>query len=398
MMREDGSIQSANTPAWNARYSVTNFGLHRGVVRDIVYIDDETNDSGNGSPNEVLYIIQGVGGPLDGQIFKNARLKYNLGGFANYEQVVLKKTEGLTGLDPSSLLALADPSISNLSTFNGDVIYFEFLHGDLHMPVITGFAQHQKAPPGASSDEGQVFSRKFNGITTSIDADGVYTWIKDNGAFLPVGANSVDPAYPLINQFSPFPGMEEAVRVSLDNQYNFEFSFPLLGLALSVSGLQDSIALATSAGAAWTLSGLTDSFQVATLIGTSLSVNGLTDTFSGLSASGAGITVSGLQDSVSLQTASGHSVLLNATGVALASAAGDSLSLGFGVTTLITGLGSYINAGALISVGNSAGSAFSVLADLLQALTTEAPAGFGAPLVNLATYIQLLAKIKTIAE
>jgi len=401
MIRDDGSVRSANS-TWNTRFQARDYGLYRGVIKDVIYIDDDRNSSGGPTPaNEVLYNVMIVGGERDGQIFANARVMKTLGGFDNWEEVILKKTEGLSGLDHSNLLAAVDPHLRQLRSLSGDVVYIQFLNGVTNMPVIVGLGHHQVAEMEATADQGQRFRRKFNGIQTEIDKDGMWTFSKDNGAFLPAGINPRQLLYPFINQFSVFPGQQLAVVATLDNQYNFLLKYNPLGLNVSISGLSDEFVFTTSSGASLALRGAaTDAFSVATLVGTAINVTGTSDAIALTTAVGTAITVTGTSDTISLATKAGHALTMAAaSGVALANAAGSSVNLpadGSVALTSATQAFLKLDPAGFVKLGNAAGDALAVLADLLQALTTEAPAGFGAPLVGLPKYIELLTKIKLI--
>ncbi len=400
MLRGDGSVKSANLPTWDNRYQVRDFGLYRGVVNGTVYPEDDNNDSGRGSPNEVLYNVMIVGGDRDGQIFPNARVLRGLGGFTNFEEVTLKHLEGVTKADPASIIALGDFPISSIPEFNGDVIYIQFLNGDTNMPVIVGMGYHQKAEAEASAEEAPRYRRKFNGIYTEITRDGEYTWSKDNGAFVPVLPNPDDPKYPFVSQFAPLPGQEDAVTVTLDNEYNLRLEYKL-GLFVSIKGTDDVFELATTSGSSVKLSGGTeDSFQATTVTGTGVVVSGGTaDSINLTTAAGAEISVNGASDSLTLANKAGNSVEIKAAGIQASTADGNSLSMTSGAIELGSGGQAklVLDKTGFIQLGNSGGDVLKdVLQELLKALLTEMPAGYGAPLVNASTYAQLLAKCQLI--
>jgi hypothetical protein len=364
MIRDDGSIRSAHIPSWNKPYQVRDYGLYRGVVREVIYLDHENNDSGVGTPNEVVYTVMIVGGDRDGQIFSNARLIRGLGGFSNFEEVTLKAVEGATKSDPTSILAAGDPTISFTPTFNGDVIYIQFLDGDLNMPVITGLGYHQKAEPEATSSDGPRYRRKFNGVYTQISKDGEFTWSKDNGSFVPVLTNPKDPLYPFISQFAPLPGQEEAIKVSLDNQYNLKLEF-LPGLNAAISGLEDQLAFNTALGTKVSIIGKsTDSVLLATAIGTAVNIEG------------------GSKDSITLTTNTGATAALANGEVKLESAGKAGLTL---------------TKEGFVKLGNSSVDVIKdILQELIKSLATATYSGFGAPGSNVADLAQLLGKLQPI--
>lgn len=399
MNRNDGSINSVNNPTWSNRYEVRDYGLYKGVIRDILYTDDDRNNSGGGKQNEVLYSVMAVGGDRDGQLFDNARVLRGLGGFDNWEEINLKSTEGISRLDPASIAAIGDPSINRIDKLGGDVVYFQFLNGDIHMPVIVGMGKHQSDDQTESAeDEGPKYAKRYNGIKTTISKDGEFAWTKDNGLWVPIFPNINDPLMPFINQFAPLVGQEEAVSITLGNKYDFKFEY-LLGLNVTIDGLTDEIAFNTTAGAAYTLSGLKDSFVVGTTVGTGLEVSGLTDSISLTTAVGAAVSIDGLSDEISLSTTGGASVTIStASGISVEDVLGDSLELATGAVTLKNATGAKLafDQAGFIKLGNNTGDALQILGELLQTLSTETAAGFGAPLTSVALYAQLLIKLKLI--
>lgn len=401
MRRDDGSIRSANDPVWDNMYLIRDHKLYRGVIREVIYTDDERNNSGgNSDPNEVVYNLMVIGGDRDGQLFNNARLMRSLGGFSNFDEIVLKATEGLTKADPTSLLGQTDPSLRNIPKFNGDVVYFQFLNGDLHLPVITGLGYHQAADAEASSDDGQRKRKQFNGIYTEITKDGEFTWSKDNGALVPTAPNPDNPLYPYVNQFAPFPGQDGAVVITLGNKFDFEFAYNT-GLSLAIDGVDDIFDFQTAAGAGYTIDGLGDSHEFTTTMGTGLKITGTSDSLELSSSAGAAVKIDGAEDSVTLTTTSGTEVSLSADGgFSAKDALGDSLELNQGAVNLKNASGAALTMAqtGFIEFGNSGGKLFAdIIIPLLQSMSTASYSGFGAPGSNVADFIQLLAKAMLMA-
>lgn len=398
MYRSDGSYRSSNVPEWDNRYQLRDYGIYRGVVRDVIYTDDERNDSGDGDPNEVVYSVMVIGGERDGQVFDNARLMRTLGGFANFEQIILKKLEGVTKADPANAIALGDPTISEVSKFNGDVVYVQFVNGDPHLPLIIGLGYHQAADPEATEDDGQLYQRQFNGIFTEITKDGEFTWSKDNGASVPLFPNSADPLYPFVNQFAPLPGQEQAVKFSLDNEYNLDFEF-LTGLSVAISGLEDTFTFTTAAGAAWAMNGITDSHEFSTTVGTTVAISGIEDSINLTTAAGAAISISGLTDEISLDSAFGDSLSVSAAnGIQASTPTGTALSMKNGEVSIDSAAANLtLDKTGFIKLGNASGDVLKdVLQALIQSLSMATYSGFGAPGSNVADLVQLLAKIQLI--
>lgn len=401
MFREDGSIKSSNLPTRDQRALVRDYGLYRGVVRDVVYTDSDNNESGGDKgPNEVLYDIMVIGGERDGQIFSNARLIRTLGGWDNFEEITLKKLEGITKSDPTSVLASADLPIKEIAKFNGDVVYFQFINGDPTLPVIIGLGYHQGADPEAEESDGPRFKRKFNGVLTEISKDGEYSWTKSNGAFVPLLPNSANLLYPYVSQFAPIPGQEEALKLTIGNKYDILFE-TFLGLNVAIDGLADTVAISTTVGTMWSLDGKADSFEVGTAVGTGFKVDGLADSLNLETAAGAVCKIDGLSDKFSVDVAFGDSFSVSAKdGIQASTPTGTSLSMKNGEVALLSGGQAtlVLDKTGFIKLGNASGDVLKdVLGMLLQTLSVEAPAGFGAPLVGAATYLQLMTKLKLIS-
>lgn len=396
-IREDGSVRSANNPEWDNRYQIRDYGTYRGVVRSVVYTDDDNNDSGTEEAgNEVMYDVMIIGGDRDGQIFRNARLMRTLGGFANFEEVTLKALEGITKADPTSLIAVADRPIAEIPNFNGDVVYIQFLNGDTHLPLIIGLGYHQKATAEAEESDGPRYRRQFNGILTEITKDGEYSWTKANGAYLPVGVNLEDPLYPYVSQFVPFPTQEEAWKLTIGNKYNILLE-SFLGLNLSIDGVADEVALSTTAGAKWTLNGLSDSFEVETLVGTAIKVSGTSDSLELSTTVGAAIKIDGLGDEISIKAAFGDSITVSAaSGIQASTPSGTSLSMKLGDIDLKSAGQAKLSLQktGFIKFGNASGDILAMIGDAFMTLGSQTAAGFGAPTSTVAYFIQLAAKWK----
>lgn len=365
MIRDDGSIKSANLPTVDNRYTIRDYGLYRGTIREVIYTDDDKNDSAleSGDPLEVVYSVMIIGGERDGQIFNNARMMRSLGGFGNFEETTLKQVEGITRQDLAAFVASADPSLRNIPNLSGDAIYVQFLNGDLHMPVIVGGARHRSSDPEAAKSDGPRYQKMYNGVFTEISKDGEFTWSKDNGKFVPFLINTKNPTQPFVNQFAPIPGQEEALKLSVGNKHDFIFESSL-GLTISFDGLKDTFSIETGSGAALNVNGLvTDSFELTTALGTSLKVTG------------------GTSDSIEMSTAFG-----------------DSFKLGLGEFSVGTTIGGKfsIDKTGLIKLGNSTGDILQILKSVVQSLSTATYSGFGAPGSNVADLVQALAKITLI--
>lgn len=401
MIRNDGSVKSANAPIWDNRSRTLEYGIFKAMVTEVYYTDNtEDNDSvGENKPNEVVYKVKIIGGRRDGQIFPNARMLKKYGGLFAYEETVLHGVKGLSGLDPTQIpLSLADPSLHPLTNRNGDVVYIQFLNGDTTMPLIMGMAKHTgNSEKEASESEGLRVRKKINGIFTEINKDGEFSWTKDNGLYLPFFIDPETPTKPYVNQFAPLIGQKDAVKITLGNQYNFKFEYSL-GLNVSIDGIADEFAFTTTAGAFYKLNGISDTFEAGTTVGTNFKIDGINDAIIAGTAVGTNLKIDGINDSFSVATAAGDALTLSSSsGLEVKTVSGSSFNLsadGSIKATSASKAAIELDPAGFIKIGNSSGDVLKdVLQELIKALTTEAPAGYGAPLVNTATYVQLLTKM-----
>jgi hypothetical protein len=279
------------------------------------------------------------------------------------------------------------------------VVYFQFLNGDPHMPVIIGMGYHQVAEVEATADDGQRLRRKFNGILTEITKDGEFTWSKDNGGAVPFLPNPDNALYPFVNQFAPLPGQDGAVTVKLGNKFDFSFDYNT-GLNVTIDGVADEFSFTTAAGASYTLNGISDSHELGTTVGTLLKVDGPSDSLELGTAAGATFKVDGLNDAITLDVAFGDSLSVSAKdGIQASTPTGTSFSMKNGDVDLVSGGQAAFKLGkdGFVKLGNASGDVLKdVLQELIKTLSTETASGFGAPLTNVATYVQLLTKIMLI--
>lgn len=362
MYRPDGSVISTNDPIWENRYVIRDYGFYKAQVTEVLFADDNTNSTINDFSPQVTYSVRILGGERDGQIFGNAVDMGGFGGISNYSERIWKGTTTILRNDPADATLPTPPP----TQLNGDVVYIQFMNGDTYYPVILGGAKHAYNPnDGGFKSEHYTNTESFNGITSKIDGDGIFTWTKAIGLYSDLPVVNEDGQL-LWDQFVPILGFEKAIEFTMNNEFQMTLNFnvtPATALSVTIDAKEDSLIITNITGAELELDGLSDSFKYTSLAGASLVVSGE----SGISAKDV------LGDELSL--ANGSVNLKNATGAALA-----------------------FNPAGFIKLGNSGGDLLKdIIEPLLQALTTEAPAGFGAPLSQLSTYIQLLVKIKLLA-
>jgi hypothetical protein len=363
----------------------------------------------------MTYTIRAIGGERDGKLITDARVVRPFGGRQNYSDITLKAAEAITFIDFGSELNKTTP----LGFEGGDYVYFQFLNGDVQLPIITGFAKHPLDPQYEVPETiplGQHLVEQFNGVKTKIDENGNFTWTKGLGTYSPVGFDLNAPTAPLVNEYVAIPGSEELFKLDVDGiTQTVEFS-TLLGMGATFSMSLDQIEITTSAGAKVTFDGLLDTITTTTVVGTEIEVSGSSDAIALKTALGTNIEINGLSDSLGLSTAAGANMSINGLSdqIDLACTAGSaftlaptqaSLSLPTGTTLELgptgaslldpTGAGFKVENG-LIALGGPAAELVDLIFQAFQALATQTAPGFGAPTSTVATFAQLSAQIALI--
>lgn len=397
--REDGSVESINNPVWDNRFVVRDFGIYRGIIKEVLYTDSETNSTSNEkSTREVTYIVQLMGGTRDGHLLHNCRVSKSLGGIHNYEEIILKATKGATALDTSSLAANGDPNLRNSQTWNGDCVYVQFLDGSLTLPIITGLAKH----PGnkeseATKEDGQRYRDNFNGISKEIDKDGKFSWLKQNGSYnSSVMPNSKDPLTPYFNEFVPDELLgKDAVSLTIGNDFDVKFALNT-DFAIEIDGKADTLGITTKGGSNFLIDGSADSFEFTTNGGASTILDGSADKWEMVTNGGATITADGKGDKIALKTSAGDSLEMT-KGVTITDSNGNKIVMSSSGIKLTESSGAGMNLSkGKVAIGGAAAEVVDLLSKTLEALGQATYSGFGSPASNVAMYIQLKAQLDAI--
>jgi hypothetical protein len=260
--REDGSIISVNDPREQFEFVPRDYSLYKAQVVGISYTDETNNITSTDKGPQVVYEVRIIGGTRDGQLFSNAVSMQEHGGVTNTSERVWKKAKSITGGDPASPL---NPLKQSSKELNGDIVYIQFLNGDPYYPVILGGAKHAaNMIAGASKSEGQQYSTSFNGITSKIDKDGVFTWIKDKGSYS--SSPTIDAKGNQVwDQFASLPGFEELFKLEMNNEGTLSFSIkpsPALEMNLLLDGANDLFSITTGSGSLFELNGGTGAMNL----------------------------------------------------------------------------------------------------------------------------------------
>lgn len=400
MHRPDGSYNSIHNKNSSGAEFPRDFGTYKALITGISYADTDGNPTKNDPTAEVLYEVQIMGGHRDGQIFSNARVLNSFGGISNFEERTLKPVTTLSTKD------FANPyfTFEVVKVLNGDQVYVQFVSGNLYSPLIIGCAKHPLGTnTGVTEAESSKYKIQFNGIYEEIDKDGQYLWKKANGKYVTVPVPNLlgKPEF-LKEQFVPFPGQEEAVKITLGNQFDFLFKMnvtPGTGISVGVDGIADSLTVTSGLGSSLLIDGLNDKLVYTTLVGAGLTVDGFSDAVEVKTAVGTALTLDGLSDQVDLKTAAGAQITVSGTsGITVKNALGDSLTLTNGAVELknLTGAMLAFDQTGFIKLGNASGDVLAILGEAFQALSTQTAAGFGAPTSTVADFVQLAIKLKLI--
>jgi hypothetical protein len=172
MIRQDGSVQSANTPVYNklAKNRVDrDYGIYRCMITRVYYTDDEQNLTFENK--QVTYDAVILGGPKEGQLINNAKAISCYGGEFNYAEKIYR---------PIETKELREKKISE---HKGDIVYIGFLQGNTSAPVIIGggVQPFDKDSTGATKAEGFRVRTEYNGVFEEINKNGEWELRRKGG-------------------------------------------------------------------------------------------------------------------------------------------------------------------------------------------------------------------------
>lgn len=245
MKRRDGSIQSANLPAFSklAKNRIDrDFGIYRCMVSRIHFVDDPLNTTyGN---KQVTYEALVLGGPREGQILQNVKAMSDYGGQYNYSEKIYR---------PISIRNFQNTPLSNL---DGDIVFVGFLQGNTRAPVILGAGVQPQDINfiGATSSNGYIDQRQFNGIYQLINKNGEYllqrkggTIDPNSGVFVPDSEGNVSSINLQQEQIICQVGAG-AITHTLDGAAETMTVTFQSGMTVTLNGQADSAQIKTSGG------------------------------------------------------------------------------------------------------------------------------------------------------
>lgn len=168
-LRDDGSVQSANTPTFVNTGFKEDYCLYRCMVTKVFYVDDPNNFTKNAQNPEVIYQVVILGGWKAGQFLSNVRMASDLGGDNSYYERTLKPTsKNLTQV--------------KLQDHDGDIVYVQFVQAHQGFPIIIALGTGiNDISSGSKKSDAPRSKRLFNGVTEEINNKGEYSVSRAGG-------------------------------------------------------------------------------------------------------------------------------------------------------------------------------------------------------------------------
>lgn len=242
MKRRDGSIQSANLPAYNrlAKNKVDkDYGLYRCMITAVHFVGDTDNPTYLN--NQVTYEAVIIGGPREGQILQNVKAMSDYGGQYNYSERIFR---------PTSTKNLEEVPISEQ---DGDIVFIEFLQGNTRAPIISGAGVQplDEDFTGSTVEDGYIDQRQFNGIYQLINKNGEYLIQRKGGSIDPDSGVFVPDSE---GNLSSINLKEEQIICQVGNG----------AITHTLDGAAETLTVAFQSGMTVTLNGQADSAQIKT--------------------------------------------------------------------------------------------------------------------------------------
>jgi len=211
------------------------------MITKINFIDDPNNTTFEN--RQVTYEAIIIGGPKEGQILQNVKAMNEYGGEFNFSEKIYR---------PINTKNISDLPISE---HVGDIVYVGFLQGYTRAPVIIGAGDqpNDTSLSGATSKDGLIDHKQYNGIYQAIDKNGNWiiqrkggTYDSDSISFVP-NENANLASIQLIDQkvihavgnnvSSTMDGATEKITVVFKS-----------GMTVTLDGKADSAKIKTAAG------------------------------------------------------------------------------------------------------------------------------------------------------
>ena len=163
-------LPSANSPTPENSFSRMDNNLYRCLLTKVLYVDDPMNVTSNAVNPQIIYEAVILGGFMEGQSISNIRLASWLGGQYNYAERVLRAAS-----KPTNEIPLAEQ--------DGDIVFVQFIQGDLLAPIIIGLGTQplDGEATGAARADGPLWVEQYNGVETKIDNKGNYSVTQKGG-------------------------------------------------------------------------------------------------------------------------------------------------------------------------------------------------------------------------
>lgn len=275
-LRKDYSVRSANVPVKAAlsQYRANrDLNMYRGMIYRVYYTDDPENTTSGSQNPQVVYDVILTSGPLEGQILTNVKTASSLGGQFNFEEIVFRKaSRPFSG-------QLRVP----LNQQDGDVVYIQFVCGNLSSPVIVGAGAHplDVTNTGATSEDGPRRVVEYNGVNTLIDKNGNWILTRKGGAyddvadyFTPNARDTIEAQIQLLhNQINRNVGAGTITEAMDGNAQKYTLMMKN-GLTITFDGQGDQVTIVTKGGATLTIDGNAGTIKAVDNAGGTLKISG----------------------------------------------------------------------------------------------------------------------------
>jgi len=228
MKRRDGSIQSANLPAYNRlkkNQVDRDFAIYRCMITKVHFVDDPSGGNPTYENRQVTYEAVILGGAKEGTILQNVKDGTSGGGGQyNFAERIFR---------PTSTKNLEEKAIAEQ---DGDIVFVQFIQGNTRAPLIvgTGVQTNDKEFTGASIEDGFITQSQYNGVLQLIDKNGNFFLTRkggsldgDSGVFVP----------DLNGKMIEFSLQDQALKVQFSN-----------GMVINIDGATDDVKIKTNGG------------------------------------------------------------------------------------------------------------------------------------------------------
>lgn len=264
--RNDGSIQSSNTPTYENTRQPEDYGMYRCMVTKVIYTDEQENITANADNPRVLYDVVILGGFSAGQIISNCRLSSLLGGNFNYYERVLR---------PASKKIRE----TRLSDQDGDIVFVQFVQGHPAYPIITALDTgiQPNGRTGAEISDGARLQSEYNGVFEEINKNGEWCFTRkggtlQDGVFVPAEDPNFEAEFKFIDNEMIWRDPKTEFKIKKNEEVHTRTYQS--GLKVTEDGANDKITRVTKGGLQIEEDGSSDKVTITTSGGAKIMIDG----------------------------------------------------------------------------------------------------------------------------